>query len=169
MGLGQMLMSVLSLVLLGTIFLNTGNIVVDQRAIIEQCQYEIMATSLARSIVERANGLAFDAKTVSAETDTITGFSSTLGIESGEIASVDTSFDDFDDYNGYDKTVDDSTLQTAKFHIWATVVYVDTNSTGAVVKSSTRTYHKCLTVHVSSPSMRDTVRYSTVFSFWYFR
>ena len=64
MGMGQSLLAILALAILGTIFLTSGRNTLDQRQVIEQCEYEIMATSLATSLVERASSLAFDEKTV---------------------------------------------------------------------------------------------------------
>ena len=63
MGMGQSLLAILALAILGTIFLTSGRNTLDQRQVIEQCEYEIMATSLATSLVERASSLAFDEKT----------------------------------------------------------------------------------------------------------
>jgi hypothetical protein len=48
------------------------------------------------------------------------------------------------------------------------VDYVDISG-GTVVTSGARTYHKRLRVVVSSPYLEDTLRFSTVYSYWYFR
>ena len=78
--------------------------------------------------------------------------------------------DDFDDYNGFTKwiTGDSIFFRSADFLIRDSVDYV-TISGHAVVSSASRTYHKRLRVWVSSPFMRDTLQFATVYSYWYFR
>lgn len=174
MGTGQTLMTILALGLLGALFLSNNRSTLDQRQSIESAQWEIMASSLATSLVEKATSLSFDQNTVSGD---ISGPSDLTGVNSlGPEGSAETSeskFNDIDDYNGFDKKVSGDSLAiggtgSAEFHVWSRVQYVTIVGTH-IDSSSTRTYHKRLTVWVASKSMSDTVSYQSIYSYWYFR
>jgi len=173
MGTGQTLLTILALALLGSLFLTNNRNTLDQRQAIESAEWEIVASSLATSIVEKATSLSFDQNTVSGDVSSPTQLSATLGPEGteGSTPGSDARFNDVDDYNGFLKTVSGDTLAlpTANFYIHARVQYVTITGGNAIDTSSLRTYHKRLTVWVTSPSMSDTVSYQTVYSYWYFR
>jgi hypothetical protein len=131
-----------------------------------------MAASLATSTVERATGLAFDQNTVSSD---ISGTSSltpanALGVETGETDSLENTFNDFYDYAHFHKMVKGDTVffRSADFRVWSWVDYV-TISADSVSHSNSATYSKRIMVFVSSPYMNDTIKYSTVYSYWFFR
>jgi hypothetical protein len=169
MGLGQTLLSVFAMALLGTVILMMNNTVLDSGTSIEATEYLIMATSLGISQVEVASGKAFDENTVNSDISSVSSLSSTLGRDqTGEVNEA--TFDDYDDFNGYTKPVlgDTVNFRSATFLIRDSVDYV-TISSNAVVKSTSRTYSKRLRVWVSSPSMKDTLKFSSIYSYWYFR
>jgi hypothetical protein len=167
MGLGQMLLSVLAMSLLGGVLLMMNNTTLDSGSAVETTEYVIMASSLGVSQMEQALGKAFDENTVSSDVGSTASLSSTLTKEGAE---VEATFDDFDDYNGFSKTVvgDSVFFRSATYLISDSVDYV-TISGNAVVTSASRTYHKRLRVWVSSPFMKDTLKFQTVYSYWYFR
>jgi len=167
MGLGQSLLGVLALGLLGTVILMMNTNTLDSGSSVESTEYIIMGTSLGISQLERASGKAFDENTVSSDIGGVTFLTAALGKESGE---TEATFDDFDDYNGFTKWVNGDTVnfRSANFFICDSVDYV-TISGSAVATSASRTYHKRLRVWVSSPFMRDTLQFSTVYSYWFFR
>ncbi|MBK7257032.1 MAG: hypothetical protein IPI01_04345 [Ignavibacteriae bacterium] len=167
MGLGQMMLSVLAMALLGSVLLMMNNTTLDSGSSVETTEYVIMASSLGVSQMEQALGKAFDENTVSSDIGSVSSLSSTLGKEGSE---VETTFDDFDDYNGFTKTIvgDSVFFRSATYMIRDSVDYVAISS-NTVVTSASRTYHKRLRVWVSSPFMRDTLKFSTVYSYWYFR
>lgn len=167
MGLGQSLLGVLALGLLGTVILMMNSNTLDSGSSVETTEYVIMATSLGISQAEKASGMAFDRHTVSSDINSVTDLDPTLGPESGE---TEATFDDYDDYNGFTKWVmgDTVNFRSANFFLRDSVDYV-TISGNAVVRSVSRTYHKRLRVWVSSPFMRDTLQFSSVYSYWYFR
>lgn len=171
MGLGQSLLSVLAMALLGTIVLGVNRNTADNGSVIERTEYEIMATSIGISAIEKATGLAFDENTVNGDVNAPTSCTplASLGPEVGETA--DSTFDDFDDYNNFDKIVNPDgfpTMQTAEFHLQGTVQYAEISGDSVVI-SAGQTYHKLLTVKVWSKSMSDTLTFQTVYSYWYFR
>ena len=142
-------------------FFNTSSVLLDSKL-------GVLATSVATSIIEEATGKAFDHNTDSSSVSSLTLLTSSLGPETGEVYP---DFNDFDDYDGYSGI--DTTMPAAHFTVDCIVDYVkDTNLDG---KSSSRTWHKKITVLVSSPSMLgednvpDTISMSAVYSYWYFR
>ena len=167
MGLGQTLLGVFALALLGTAILMMNNTVLDSGSAIETTEFVIMGTSLGISQIESASGKAFDEKTVNSDISSVASLTASLGKETGE---VEATFDDYDDYNGFSKWVmgDTVNFRSASFFIKDTVDYV-TISGNSIVKSGSRTYHKRLRVWVSSPFMHDTLMFSSIYSYWYFR
>jgi hypothetical protein len=167
MGLGQMILSVLAMALLGTVLLMMNNTTLDSGSSVETTEYIIMASSIGVSQMESALGKSFDEHTITHAVSSASELSSTLGKEGGE---TEATFDDFDDYNGFSKWImgDSLYFRSANFFVRDSVDYV-TISGNTVVNSVSRTYHKRLRVWVSSPFMRDTLTFSTVYSYWFFR
>ncbi len=159
-----MLLTIGAMVLLSTIMLRVNTVNFNSDSIRAEAQYGMLATSIATSIIEEAKGLAFDENTDTISVSNINDLTSAaaLGKESGETYET---FNDFDDFDGYTKT--DTTLHSAIFNIKCKVDYVDPSNIN--VPSFSNTWHKKITVLVSSPSMRDTIRESSIYSYWYFR
>ncbi len=168
MGLGQSMLGVLALGLLGTVILMMNTSTLDSGSSVETTEFVIMGTSLGISQLEKASGKAFDEKTVNSDITGPSSLSSSLGPDGGE--STEAKFDDYDDYNGFTKWVNGDTLnfRSASFLVRDSVDYV-TISGNAVVSSGSRTYHKRHRVWVSSPSMQDTLQFTSVYSYWFFR
>jgi hypothetical protein len=162
------MLSVFALALLGTALLMMNNSVLDSGTAIETTEYVIMATSLGISQIETASGKAFDENTVGSDVSATTGLCTALGPDAMEL--TDANFDDYDDYNGLVKPVNGDTVnfRSANFVVRDSVDYV-TISGSTVTKSSARTYHKRLRVWVSSPFMKDTLTFSSIYSYWFFR
>jgi MSHA pilin protein MshD len=136
---------------------------------------DIMGVSLGNSIMEDATSLAFDENTYSAavtSTNSLTAVAS-LGLDGSESRTNPAGFDDFDDYNGYrttaklDTVVVPGTTRKFIFNTFCAVDYVDPNNPDNV--SATRTYHKRIKLRVFTPGMDDTIKLSTIYSYWYFR
>jgi len=167
MGLGQTLLTILALAMLGTLMLTVNRNTLDNGQAIEQSEYRIMASSLGVSMLERAQGMAFDDHTVSSDISSTSGLTASLGPESGE---TEATFNDFDDFQGFSKWVlgNSISFRSADYFIRDSVDYV-TISSNQVVHSAGRTYHKRIRVWVSSPFMQDTLLFQSVYSYWYFR
>lgn len=164
MNTGQMLLTLGAMILLSmlTIRVNKNNLQTEK--VVLNTKFGVLSTSLATSIIEEANSKAFDKETndtMATSTSELT-LPASLGPEAGETYP---DFNDFDDFKGFVKI--DSTMPSAIFTISSTVVYVNPSNPDSTV--STRTWHKKITVSVSSPLMKDTVRLSSIFSYWYFR
>lgn len=153
-----------ALMLLSFLALRMNTNLLSTEELMQNSKYGVLGISLATSIIEEANLKAFDEKSIDTSLTNVNGLTAvgSLGKESGETYP---DFDDFDDFNNYTRT--DSTMPSAVFNIACEVVYV--SSTNPEATSSSRTWHKKITVSVTSKNMTDTVRVSSVFSYWYYR
>jgi hypothetical protein len=169
MNTGQMMLTVGAMVLLGVTVLSVNRTSSTHGTILRQTEIGIYATSLATSVVEEASGQNFDEVTVNdaITSTTVLTASSSLGPETGETTTpVSTiNFDDFDDYNGLVKidTIRGSDIFTTR----ASVNYVDVGSPNG--STTTRTFHKRLTVKVTGTATQDTITMSYIFSYFNFR
>jgi len=165
MNSGQMLLSVGALTLLMTVLLSfyRGSDYTQQAIV--QTKLGITAVSLATSVIEDASGQAFDQNTQTAADTSLSQLTAAnhLGFETGE--SYPDSINDFDDYNNLTYIVSDTMGGT--FTVKCAVCYV--NTTSPDIALSTQSWHKKLTVMVTAPQMRDTIKANYIFSYWYFR
>jgi MSHA pilin protein MshD len=164
MNTGQMLLTIGAMLLLSTLVLkvNTTNMTTD--SVRSEAQFGVIATSLITSIMEEAKSKAFDSKTDSNSVTLLSQLTepNKLGPESGETYDM---FNDFDDFNNFAKV--DSSMPSAPFNILCKVVYVAQNNVKGY--STLPTWHKKLSVTVSSTFMSDTISQSTIYSYWFFR
>lgn len=162
MNTGQMLLTLGALILLSSMILRFNRSVLTSDEVMYNSKYNVLASSLCVSLIEEARGKAFDQNTVGAAVNNLTKLSATLGKE-GETYE---NFNDFDDFNNYVRT--DSTMPSAVFYVTSKVTYVERNST-TISATANRTWHKMITVTVLSPSMKDPVKMSSTYSYWYYR
>ena len=162
MNTGQMLITIGALALLSIVILRITNTFLTTNTVLMENKFGVLAVSLGTSVLEEAKGKAFDHNTDSAAVDNLNSLS-TLGPESGE---TEENYNDFDDYDGLVK-MSDSTIVSAPFKIACDVVYVNPNNPDQV--SASKTWHKKLSVTVTSEFMQDTVTLSTIYSYFYFR
>ncbi|NUN08264.1 MAG: hypothetical protein HUU54_03730 [Ignavibacteriaceae bacterium] len=163
--MSQSLLTIAAMMLLTTLAIRVNSTVLMSQETSQNSKFGLAAISLATSEIEEASRLAFDENSNDNPLTSVNSLTnvSALGKESGE--TNPSNFDDLDDYHNYSYT--DSTQISAVFRVWFSVNYVNTASLNSV--SSSKTWHKRITVNVASPSMRDTVRFSSVFSYWVFR
>lgn len=170
MNTGQMLITMGAMFLLSMIILSVNSGYSRNSDMILDSKFDILAVSLATSIIEDANGKAFDANTVG--TGNIVLYPSqlsSLGHGGGEyyVSRDSNNFNDFDDYHGLNITYNDSTLESAVFKIECEVGYISDTNPDVFVTS--KTWYKRLDVYLSSASMTDTIKMSTVMSYFYYR
>jgi hypothetical protein len=165
MNTGQMLLAAGGLILLATIFLTVNRTYANSSDLLVSTKLDVLAVSLATSIVEEATSKAFDAITVGNSVHTLDSLTSPhlLGPLSTEVYP---NYNDFDDYNGLE-LVDSTTIDQVKFSIKCTVTYVDENDPSKI--SYTPTWHKRITVEISNKFMVNEVKLSTVQSYFFFR
>jgi len=190
MNTGQMMLTILAMVLLGTTVFSVNRNNLQHGTILRQTELGIYAVSLGTSIIQRASGMSFDEKTIGTNSLPTTilpaagVLSTTLGRETGaanifgptEWANNDTSFDDFDDYNNF--STDSTITGVDRFHIGAVVYYV--NQDPPYAKSATPTWLKQMDITVNNTISRsafqnpnealdkgtDTIKMSYIFSFY---
>lgn len=189
MGLGQMMLVIGALTLLGMIILTANATVFQNSDTMYNSEFGITAISLANSLTEEANGKMFDhcvaATSAPALFDSsllaspINGLKPDPGESYRGLTSGTTDFNDFDDFNGLKLVylspteVDSAPGYTkiyidgirAKFYVTARVEYVQPPDLDVPVLSH-QTWHKKITVTVKSPSLKDTLSYPSVMSYW---
>jgi hypothetical protein len=167
MNTGQMLLTIGALLLLSAVMLRVNSNNFSTESVRDEARFGVIATSIATSIIEQAKGLAFDANT---DTNSVTSLSEltsvfNLGVDAGENSADIKTFNDFDDFDGYNEL--DSTTQSAIFEVSSSVDYISKADLMGI--SSVPTWHKKISVTVSSPSMGDTLREASIYSYWFFR
>jgi hypothetical protein len=164
MNTGESLITIAAMMLLSLTVLRVNSNLIGTDSVLLETKFGVLAVSLATSIIEEANKKPFDEAGVDDAIDNITLLTdaSGLGPTSGETYP---DFDDFDDFNKYTRQV--TNLPSAEFDISCQVCYI--NPANPDVASGTKTWHKKITVNVSSPSTTDTFRLSSIYSYWYFR
>lgn len=160
MNLGQSLFSIGALLILSLSVLRINNNILTTDEAVMDSKIGILATSIGTSLIEEASKLAFDEKT---KTDPVNSLSLltpsiSLGQETPNV------FDDFDDFNNY---TEEDTIYTIPFHTKCIVTYVDPSDPDG--STSNKTWHKKLTIKISTDFSRDTLELSTIYSYWYFR
>jgi len=164
MNTGQMMMAIGAMLLLSTVMLRVNSNNLLNGTLRDEAQYGVLATSIASSLIEEATGKAFDAKSDSNSVFSLTELTD-VGSLRPESAEVYPDYNDFDDFNGL--ALVDSSMPSAPFNVSCSVCYV--NPKNINVASSVKTWHKKITVVVSSPYMSDTIVTSSIFSYWTFR
>jgi len=178
MNLGQMILVVGAIVLLGILVLNANSTVYQASDTMYTSEFGVTAVSLATSLVEEAEGKMFDV--IVAPKNGADLYDSTLLTPVGSLGPELTTehesyrhlvpgypndFDDFDDFNGlklcyHDTTETDATAgflqitvpgMRAKYYVTCTVVYVKPPNLDVpyIVR---QTWHKKISVTVWSPS-----------------
>lgn len=164
MNTGQSIFSIGALLLFSMTTLRVNDRILSNDVVMQDSKFGILGLSLAASMIEEASNKAFDAATADDGIIDVNLLTSpySLGPGDGELPGY---FNDFDDYNGYTRHV--TQIPSAEFDISCAVHYVTPlNIEGYIMQ---KTWHKKITVEVTSPFMKDTIRVAKVFSYWNFR
>ncbi|MCX6136741.1 MAG: hypothetical protein NTV54_04505 [Ignavibacteriales bacterium] len=165
MGLGQMLLTILSTMLLGKVILtiNQSTLLAGQTK--DMAEYRITATSLGTSMLEQTNAASFDQVTATMDVlnpSSLTAVNS-LGPEGSETIAT---YNDIDDFNNYMKM--DSIKGSAIFKTRVKVDYVQVSG-GTIAVAATQTWSKRVKVYVTSTFLEDTLVFQSIYSYWFFR
>jgi len=164
MNTGQMLITIAALMLLSLVILRVNNNFLSTSTVLTENKLGVLAVSLGTSVLEEAKGKAFDQNTDSNAVSSLNELSS-LGPDAGE---TDPLFNDFDDFDGLVRlTENDSSYLPAPFKIECAVNYINPNNPDGI--SASKTWHKKITVTVTSDYMQDTIKLSSIYSYFYFR
>jgi hypothetical protein len=167
MNTGQMILTAGAMMLISILILTITTTQLTTQDSMQNSKFGILAISIGSSLMELATQKAFDenstedALTMTNQLTQKSNFGA--GKEAGEYKDSMHTWDDYDDFDGY--TNIDSTMPSAFFQIACKVDYV-TPSGGTLVVSASRTWHKMMTVTITSPSMMDPVILRKVFSYW---
>ena len=167
MNTGQMILTAGAMMLISLMILSITSTQLTTQDSMQNSKFGVLAISLGSSILEMATQKAFDenstedALTLTNQLTLSKDFGA--GKEAGEYKDSMHTWDDYDDFHGYTNV--DTTMPSAFFQIACTVEYV-APSGGALVVSANRTWHKMMTVTITSPSMQDPVILRKVFSYW---
>lgn len=164
----QMILALGAMILLTILITNVNKNSLAVEDVMYDSNFGITATSIASSIIEDASKKRFD-QVFYVDSSTVYNPNyftpaADLGVDSGEVITNPKTFNDFDDYDNY--TTVDSTMPSAIFKVVCKVNYV--NDDALDDSTNTQTYHKKITVKVSSKSMRDTMVMSSIYSYWNF-
>ncbi|MCS7229487.1 MAG: hypothetical protein RMJ81_07815 [Candidatus Kryptonium sp.] len=182
MGTGQTLITILALALLSLAVLNINRGLSSHDVSLAQNRYRLEALSIATSYIEQASQYYFDEAVAdtnnTAKTDPNT-FSATLGLDADDTTAMGMiEIDDFDDYNSITRI--DTGKSSVIYKVFFKVNYVDLSG-NRVVPVSYKTFHKQMTVFVMDNydppliyretalgKVRDTVKISFVYSYWFY-
>ena len=191
MTLGQSMLVIGAITLLGILVLNANSSILQSNTTMDTSEFGITAVSLATSVVEEAMGKMFDQVIADSTTGQVTLATqlspvSKLGRDAGEAYRNGTSdFNDFDDFDSLflvyksDNPLDTprtpgSSWETivpgirAKYFVHCRVCYVDPSINGGLDGSASYpTFHKKIVVTVTSSGWKtDTLRFPAVMSYW---
>jgi len=187
MNTGQMILVMGALFLLGIIILSANSTFRENERVVTDSEFGIAAVSLATSLIEEAEGKLFDQACVDSGVSDVTELTpiGQFGPSTYErYRPTDTTYSDFDDISDFDgftiEYVNDTTKPQiaqyrgdprgfrADYFLSTNVAYINAGNGFADLDnfSGARTWHKKLTVTVTSPSATDTLRLSTVISYW---
>jgi hypothetical protein len=165
MSTGQTILTLGSIVLLTILVVNVLKTSLANEDTYTADRLSLEAIALATSINEEASQLPFDEVCWDSTnlTKNVSDFTlpGNLGPEAGEVNF--STFDDFDDFNGY--AIAETTLQCI-YNISCQVCYVAENTPNVI--SSSRTYYKRLTIITTNQVNSDTLRLFYVHGYWYF-
>jgi len=150
-----------AMALLALISLRFNATLLESRTTEIENKVYLTAFSLADDLIEEIKQKAFDEKTVewkAIPADQLSHYSLFGPVDPGE-STVNT-FDDIDDYHGYQKAV--SLPHVENYTVMSTVDYVSASNPD--VTSSSQTYFKRITVRVTSPYLSHQVRLAFVFT-----
>lgn len=165
MNSGQMILSIGALLLLALTVLRVNNTILQTDSVMMDSKFGILATSIATSFIEKASKKAFDANTFDDAVSSLSGLTAANGLGPASGETTPETFNDFDDFNGYNEQI--SNLPSAVFDVSCEVCYVDPTNPDGIL--NTQSWNKRMTVKVSSKSSQDTIKISTIYSYWHFR
>lgn len=174
MNTGQTFLTLGAIMLFGMQLLRVNDSELSTGAEIDNSKFGVMGVALARSRIDRAFALKFDALTVygnalpdvngNPSSGSFTAAAS-LGAEATDKTNnvaVESKFNDFDDYNGFTASID--TLPSARYTVTSVVRYV--NPANGFAISNTPTWDKQITVTVTSVSIEAPIVLTAISSYW---
>ncbi len=147
-----MMLIAFSMALLGKLALSANGVI--NNAEVDSLENESIntATAIGQGMIERIAVKGYDHNFFGGIDTSTTAFASTLGRDgAGEIAGKDTTFNDVDDYAGFQDSV--TTPRIGKFYVSCSVCYV--NEAAPFDSTIIRTFMKRITVAVTNSFLVD--------------
>ncbi|MDL1893318.1 hypothetical protein FBQ87_10585 [Sphingobacteriales bacterium CHB3] len=173
MSTGQTILTMGAFMLLTTILLNFYSVLAKSSDIVESGQDGILATTLAVSYTEIAQGLAFDEITDTSDAAignaNLLTTSANLGPDNYLETSLET-FNDFDDFNNF-SIEKEASGTNRRFRTTFKVYYVDPTNVNNTTTTRTFTKRMDLTTWRTFPPVTgkvDTLRMSVVLGYFHF-
>jgi hypothetical protein len=163
MNTGQSLLSIGALLLLSLTVLRVNNSILFTDETLQDSKLGLLAVSVATSLIEEASKKAFDAITADGAITDLSTLTEPNSLGPG-VGETPETFNDFDDYNGYTKQ---DTINTIDYTIACQVNYISPNNVDGIIME--RTWHKKITVIITSSLINDALKFSSVYSYWHFR
>jgi hypothetical protein len=147
-----MMLIACGMALLGKLVLSANNVIGNAEVDTLESEAINTATAIGQGMIERIVVKGYDHNFFGGKDTVATAFASTLGRDGvGEVAGKDTTFNDVDDYKGFQDSV--ATPRIGKFYVTCSVCYV--NETSPFDSTATRTFMKRVTVSVTSNFLVD--------------
>lgn len=147
-----MFLAIGALVLLGKLALSTNAFLGDSEVMQSQSEVITTASTIGQSTLEKIVVRGYD-HNFPGDNDTVTTgslvFASNLGVDAGEVAGKDTTFNDLDDFKGFSDSL--VTPRFGKFFISCKVYY--TNEASPYDSTGSRTFLKRVDVTVNNSYM----------------
>ncbi len=173
MNTGQSILTIMAMLLLSILVLRVNNTFLSTGSVISRSKVGMIATSIAESRLAEIKSKAFDEYTAQGNipdnhyVNELTA-PGNLGPDGSETYP---NFDDVDDYNGFainDTVQVQSTMKPEIFRDSCKVEYVDSDNPNDISNSSP-TFNKKITVFVTSKMLPETIKISTIYSYWSFK
>jgi len=163
MNTGQCLISIGALLILSLTILRVNTSILSTDVVLQDSKLGVLAVSVATSIIEEASKKAFDAATADDAVIDLSALTSPYSLGPG-IGETPETFNDFDDYHEYTKQ---DTINTIDYNVACQVNYINPANVDGIIME--KTWHKKITVNITSSLMNDTLKFSSVYSYWQFR
>jgi len=184
MNTGQTMLTIGAMLFLSVIVLRVNVGFNNTTEVLTASKLRVLAISVGTSVKEEATSKAFDHKTDTVSVGATSGLTavSSLGLDGSENSLNHRELNDFDDYKCYKTTpyIDSIRIFTNTpkmgFKVFCDVYYIDPATPN--VKSTSITWHKRMDIKVTSDALvktytptitYDTIKMSTIYSYWYFR
>ena len=165
------MMTLGAIVIFGIMIMRINTSELDTGERVDNSKFSVMAMALAKSRIDNAFALKFDANTVygtvypdangNPPSNSLTAANG-LGPSSAEASSK--IFNDFDDYHNFTSVID--TIPSATFTVTSRVAYVDVEN--GYVTTTSPTWNKQITVVVTSDNLERPITLRAINSYWTF-
>lgn len=167
-GYSDLLQTMAAMVLFSIILMHSNRMIIKNTTVQVETEIEQQIISIAQEIIDESKTLAFDEVTQAGNVPvTIPGGFSNLGADAGEVQTNRTTFDDFDDFNGWAGVV---TTPQGDFNVSTSLTYINPlNNTPTTSKTTLKQIEVTITsvfVNNNGTSVPKIFRFNFLRSFY---